>query len=104
MPNQARRTRFTVRITPSQRQFDAAPDASLLEAAEEAGISLPSSCRNGTCRTCICKLVSGTVTYRVEWPGLSAEEKADGYTLPCVAQATSDLVLDQADAAELWPT
>lgn len=104
MPNQAQRTRFTVRITPSQRQFDAALDASLLEAAEEAGISLPSSCRNGTCRTCICKLVSGTVTYRVAWPGLSAEEKADGYTLPCVAQATCDLVLDQADAAELWPT
>jgi ferredoxin len=102
MPNQAQSARFTVRITPSQRVFDAAPHDSLLEAAELSGISLPSSCRNGTCRTCICKLVSGTVTYRVEWPGLSAEEKMEGYTLPCVAQATSDLVIHQADATELW--
>ncbi|RAG26689.1 ferredoxin, partial [Burkholderia multivorans] len=39
------------------------------------------------------------VRYTIEWPGLSREEKADGYTLPCVAVATSDLVLDVPDAA-----
>jgi hypothetical protein len=36
----------------------------------------------------------GSVCYRVEWPGVSAEEKADGWILPCVAYATADLVLD----------
>jgi folylpolyglutamate synthase/dihydropteroate synthase len=50
----------------------------LLEAAELGRVQLPSSCRNGTCRTCICTLVSGEVRYTVEWPGLSAEEKAEG--------------------------
>ena len=95
---------FTGRSEPDGQQFDAWREQSLLLSLEQGGIDWPSSCRNGTCRTCICKLVSGTVTYRVEWPGLSAEEKADGYTLPCVAQATCDLVLDQADATELWPT
>ena len=91
-----------VRITPSERHFEAAPDCTLLAAAEEAGIALPSSCRNGTCRTCICKLISGSVTYSIEWPGLSLEEKQEGYILPCVAKATSDVVIAQAQASTLW--
>jgi ferredoxin len=91
-----------VRITPSERQFVATPDATLLAAAEHAGIALPSSCRNGTCRTCICKLISGTVTYSIEWPGLSLEEKQEGYILPCVAKAKSDLVVEQAQASDVW--
>jgi ferredoxin len=41
----------------------------------------------------MCRLVSGNVAYRIEWPGLSAEEKAEGFILPCVAQPLSDLVL-----------
>ena len=56
-------------------------------------VELPSSCRNGTCRTCMCKLVSGTVDYNVEWPGLLPEEKAEGYVLPCVAKPCSNVKL-----------
>jgi ferredoxin len=66
----------------------------VLRAAEAAGIDLPSSCRNGTCRTCLCRLQSGSVRYLVEWPGLSPDEKRDGYILPCVAVALTDLVLE----------
>ena len=62
-------------------------------AALRVGVDWPRSCRNGTCRTCICQLVSGEVTYTVAWPGLSAEEKAEGLVLPCVAQPLSDVVL-----------
>ncbi|MFT5036421.1 MAG: ferredoxin [Litorivivens sp.] len=29
----------------------------------------------------------------MEWPGLSAEEKAEGFFLPCVAYPASDLVM-----------
>ena len=68
----------------------------LLRAAELApglSLGLQSSCRNGTCRTCICRLVSGEVAYRIEWPGLSADEKAQGYILPCVAYPLSDVRL-----------
>jgi ferredoxin len=71
---------------------------SLLEAAQRAGVSLPRSCRNGTCRACLCRLVKGAVAYRVEWPGLTAEERTAGWTLPCVALATSDVTVDQPDA------
>ena len=62
-----------------------APGQSLLEAAQAAGIRLPRSCRNGSCRACRCKLLAGGVRYRIEWPGLLAEEKAEGWILPCVA-------------------
>jgi ferredoxin len=54
--------------------FDAPADRTLLASAEAAGLSLASSCRVGTCRTCMRRLVSGAVTYRMEWPGLLAEE------------------------------
>ena len=89
---------FTVRILPTDLQYDVEGDLSLLEAAEMSRVQLPSSCRNGTCRTCICQLVSGDVTYTVEWPGLSAEEKAAAWVLLCVARPLSHLVLDHPAA------
>lgn len=89
---------FTVKVEPAGLQYDVEGDLSLLEAAELSRIELPSSCRNGTCRTCVCRLVSGEVIYSVEWPGLSAEEKAEGYVLPCVARPTTSVVLEQPQA------
>ena len=71
----------------------ASADQTVLLSALAAGHALASSCRNGACRTCICRLHSGRVTYRMEWPGLSAEEKAEGWFLPCVAYPASDLVV-----------
>ncbi|MFZ6689035.1 2Fe-2S iron-sulfur cluster-binding protein [Undibacterium sp. SXout11W] len=65
----------------------------ILEAALNAGIRLPNSCRNGVCRACMCKLLEGRIQYRIEWPGLSAEEKADAWILPCVAEAGGCLVI-----------
>lgn len=38
-------------------------------------------------------MVEGTARHLVEWPGLSADEKRDGYILPCVAVAEGALVL-----------
>ena len=89
---------FTVKIAPQGWQFEADAAESLLVAAERAGVRLLSSCRNGTCRTCLCRMLDGRVGYRVEWPGLSREEKLDGYILPCVALAESDLTLEAPGA------
>jgi ferredoxin len=89
----ARAPRYTVRFEPGGPSFAAAADRPLLQAAEQAGLQLPSSCRNGTCRTCMCRVVAGRVRYRIQWPGLLAEEKAEGWILPCIAHAESDLVL-----------
>lgn len=88
-------------LQPQGWAFEAAEDLSLLEAAAAAGIRLARSCRNGTCRACICRLLAGQVHYRIEWPGLSREEKADGWILPCVACARSALRLDAPNARRL---
>jgi len=90
---------FTVKVLPAELQYDVEGDLTLLEAAEMSRVQLPSSCRNGTCRTCMCRLVSGEVSYTIEWPGLTPEEKTEGYVLPCVARPTSNVVLDQPEAS-----
>lgn len=87
-------TPHRVRLLPAGWEFTVQPGQSLLAAAEAAGLVLPSSCRNGTCRTCICRVEQGAVGYLIEWPGLSREEKQEGWTLPCVAVARSDVVLE----------
>jgi ferredoxin len=80
-------------LLPSGLSCPVAPGKSLLEAALAAGIQLPRSCRNGTCRACLCQIGAGQVRYRIEWPGLSLDEKADGWTLPCVALPEGDVTL-----------
>jgi ferredoxin len=90
-------TTFQVQLNPQSRPFTASADQTVLLSALAAGHELPSSCRNGVCRTCICRLHSGRVTYRMEWPGLSAEEKAEGLFLPCVAYPASALVMSKLD-------
>ena len=87
-------TPFHVALVPSGWQFAASPDRPLLRSAAQAGLRLPSSCRNGTCRACCCRVVRGSVHYRMAWPGLSAEEKAEGWILPCVAYPGSDLEIE----------
>ncbi|MBS0390392.1 MAG: 2Fe-2S iron-sulfur cluster binding domain-containing protein [Comamonadaceae bacterium] len=84
---------FTARVGSDGTQCDAWPDQPLLVSLEQGGINWPSSCRNGTCRTCICLLTEGRVRYEIDWPGLSAEEKAEGWVLPCVARPVSDVTL-----------
>ena len=81
-------------LRPSGRGFAAPSDQTLLAAAEAAGIALASSCRNGTCRTCVRALHAGSVHYAIPWPGLLREERAAGdRVLPCVAYPRSDVVL-----------
>lgn len=92
-----------VRVEPLGLSFEAPDSLTILEAAGFANLRLPRSCRNGTCRTCICRLISGSVSYTIEWPGLSKEEKAEGLILPCVALAQSDLILDVPEASKIVP-
>ena len=88
-------TDFTARFEPGGASFRVAAGQPLLLAAEQAGVPLPSSCRNGTCRTCICRLLEGEIRYPIPWPGLLPEEKADGWILPCIAYPLSDVVLSR---------
>ncbi|MEK8032253.1 2Fe-2S iron-sulfur cluster binding domain-containing protein [Ideonella sp. DXS29W] len=93
-----------MRIEPHGWLVPVLPGQSLLDAAQAAGIRLPRSCRNGSCRACRCPLRQGKVRYRVEWPGLLAEEQAEGWILPCVAEVAPGsvplLVIDAPNATQ----
>lgn len=81
------------RVGPDGPSFDAWKNQSLLDSMEQGGLQWPSSCRAGSCRTCLSTLVSGVVRYEMAWPGISPEEKAEGCVLPCVAFPVTDVVL-----------
>jgi ferredoxin len=87
---------FRIRVDGQVSDVEADSETSLFAAMKRAGIAWPVSCRNGTCRTCIAHLLQGHVRYDIPWPGLSAEEKLEGYCLPCVALPMSDVVIAQA--------
>lgn len=83
----------TGRVEPDGQTFDAWKNQTLLESMEQGGLQWPSSCRSGSCRTCLGTLIQGEVRYEMEWPGLSPEEKAEGCVLPCVAYPVTDVTL-----------
>ena len=84
---------FTLRIQPQGDTADVWPEHSLLTSLEMGGLKWPSSCRSGTCRTCMGLMTAGQVRYEMAWPGLTAEEKAEGWVLPCVAFPMQDVTL-----------
>ena len=87
---------YRIRFQPGTPEdgFEAPAELTVLRASLRGGGGLLSSCRAGTCRACMRRLVAGRIEYLVEWPGLSAEEKAEGWFLPCVARPCSDLVIE----------
>lgn len=89
---------FQITLQPSQHQFPADPDKSVLDAALAAGILLPYSCRSGACSTCKARVVSGTVEAGNSAAQiLTPQELHDGFTLLCQARATSDLVIESKE-------
>lgn len=92
----------TVRLVPSNRSFKVDDQHSLLEEALKAGISLPYSCRSGSCGSCRCRKLEGEVEYPDGLPiGLGEEEHAAGTVFACRAHAASDLVLEAQELGRL---
>jgi ferredoxin len=67
--------------------------ATILDAADEAGVFIDNACRSGTCGSCRVKLVSGGVKMAVE-DALTEEDKAEGYILACQAEIRGDVEVE----------
>ena len=70
-------------------EWDGSVD-SILELAEEAGISAMYSCRSGVCQTCSCRLQDGAVEYFND----PAADPEPGEVLICSARPKSNIVID----------
>lgn len=91
--------------TSSGKRFEAKADEALLDAGARQGIVLAYSCRTGRCSTCKAQVRSGSSLASHEELGLTAAERASGWILTCVRQATSDMALAVEDLGdvELFP-
>ena len=77
---------YTVRaeFEGTTHSFSCRADQTVLNAAEAAGVTLPSSCCSGVCTTCAAVISDG----QVEQPdamGVKGELQQEGYALLCVA-------------------
>jgi ferredoxin len=82
-----------------RHSFVCRADQTVLQAAEAAGLALPSSCCSGVCTTCAARLTTGQVN-QPDAMGVKEELRQAGYALLCVAYPLSDLelVAGQEDA------
>lgn len=74
-----------------RRIFRMSRDATILDAAESAGLALPFSCRSGVCSTCRAKLLEGTVSMQRN-QALEDWEVRSGFVLCCQARPTSSRI------------
>lgn len=85
---------YALHLDGENLSLPAARDLPLLDALELGGVDWPSSCRDGTCGTCMGRLKAGRVRYDNEFIVLSDQDVADGFVLPCVAYPESDVTLE----------
>ncbi len=89
----AAETDVMVEFARSGKTYAVRAGQTLLEAAEEHGVVIPSSCRQGQCGTCKTKLLEGSVRMDAE-EGLDPDSRAQGLVLTCVGHADGAVKLD----------
>jgi ring-1,2-phenylacetyl-CoA epoxidase subunit PaaE len=84
----AKQVKLSLMLDGKLHELALGADEHVLDAALEAGLDLPFSCKAGVCSTCRCKLTAGSVVMDKNFT-LEPDEVAQGYVLSCQARATS---------------
>lgn len=84
-----------IKLSTSGIEFSVGAEQSLLDAALDASLNLPHSCKGGNCGSCRARLLQGEIYYPNGAPlGLSEAEAAEGFVLMCEARARSDILIE----------
>jgi len=82
---------MTIILDGKEHEVLIGPENHLLDAALEAGLDLPFSCKAGVCCTCRTKVLEGETVMDKNFT-LEADEMAQGFVLSCQARALGETV------------
>jgi len=80
-----------------ERVVECPDDTYILDAAEQAGLDLPATCKSGICGTCVGRIAGGQFDSSdiadIEFT-ISKEEQEQGLAMLCMTRACSDLTIE----------
>lgn len=91
----AQKKPFNAQVNTAAEQLEVAAGDNLLNAALESGLAWPHNCRVGSCGTCRCRLVEGSIKPLVDFGYvLDSDELDQGMILACQTRLKTDITVE----------